>query len=57
MSNDDAPQRMTSEDVRIEKDRKMMESLRGQLPQTASQNVREVDLITKPNEVQKELYN
>lgn len=53
----DDPQRMSSEDVRIEKDKQMMAQLRGQLPQTASQNVREIDLITKPNEVQKEAYN
>lgn len=56
MNNDD-PQRMSSEDMRKDQDRKMMEQLRGQLPCTASQNVREIDLITKPNEVQKEAYN
>ena len=55
--NDGDPQRMSSDDVRKESDRKMMEHLRGQLPTTASQNVREIDLITKPNEVQKEAYN
>ena len=55
--NDGGPERMSSDDVRKEKDREMMQQLRGQLPCTASQNVREIDLITKPNEVQKEAYN
>ena len=51
------PARMTSDEVRKESDRKMMEQLRGQLPMTVSQNVREIDQITKPNELQKQHYN
>jgi hypothetical protein len=43
--------RLNSDEVRKESDRKMMEHLRGQLPITVSQNVREIDQITKPNEL------
>ena len=45
---------MTTEDIRVEGDRRMMKELKGQLPMTVSQNVREIDLITKPNELQKQ---
>lgn len=42
---------MTTEEVRKEGDKQMMRQLKGQLPVTVSQNVREIDLITKPNEL------
>jgi len=48
---------MTSDEIRKEDDRKMMAQLRGQLPVTVSQNVREIDQITKPNELQKQAHN
>ena len=51
------PPRMTSDEIRKEDDRKMMQQLRGQLPITVSQNVREIDQITKPNELQKQHHN
>ena len=42
---------MTTEDRRIEGDKRMMKQLKGQLPVTVSQNVREIDLITKPSDL------